>query len=102
MYVTIVDENDNAPVFQQPQYEVVLDEGPDTVNASLITIQALDLDEGPNGTVTYAIVGGNIINTFRINRHTVSSWGWGPGGGKVSPGLGGNLGDVIGHKEQTT
>ncbi|XP_038198152.1 cadherin-23 isoform X3 [Arvicola amphibius] len=70
VYVTIVDENDNAPVFQQPQYEVVLDEGPDTVNTSLITIQALDLDEGPNGTVTYAIVGGNIINTFRINRHT--------------------------------
>ncbi|KAL1771700.1 cadherin-23 isoform X2 [Sigmodon hispidus] len=70
VYVTIVDENDNAPVFQQPHYEVVLDEGPDTVNASLITIQALDLDEGPNGTVTYAIVGGNIINTFRINRHT--------------------------------
>lgn len=73
MYVTIVDENDNAPVFQQPHYEVVLDEGPDTVNASLITVQALDLDEGPNGTVTYAIVAGNIINTFRIGRRTVSS-----------------------------
>ncbi|XP_076773283.1 cadherin-23 isoform X1 [Arvicanthis niloticus] len=70
VYVTIVDENDNAPVFQQPHYEVVLDEGPDTVNASLITVQALDLDEGPNGTVTYAIVAGNIINTFRIGRHT--------------------------------
>ncbi|XP_021060781.1 cadherin-23 isoform X3 [Mus pahari] len=70
VYVTIVDENDNAPVFQQPHYEVVLDEGPDTVNASLITVQALDLDEGPNGTVTYAIVAGNIINTFRINKHT--------------------------------
>nr|XP_044993449.1 cadherin-23 [Jaculus jaculus] len=70
VYVTIVDENDNAPVFQQPHYEVVLDEGPDTVNASLITIRALDLDEGPNGTVTYAIVAGNIINTFRIGRHT--------------------------------
>ncbi|XP_055454812.1 cadherin-23 [Psammomys obesus] len=70
VYVTIVDENDNAPVFQQPHYEVVLDEGPDTVNASLITIQALDLDEGPNGTVAYDIVAGNIVNTFRINRHT--------------------------------
>uniref|UniRef100_A0A8C6MUZ9 Cadherin related 23 (otocadherin) n=1 Tax=Mus spicilegus TaxID=10103 RepID=A0A8C6MUZ9_MUSSI len=70
VYVTIVDENDNAPVFQQPHYEVVLDEGPDTINASLITVQALDLDEGPNGTVTYAIVAGNIINTFRINKHT--------------------------------
>nr|XP_044612684.1 LOW QUALITY PROTEIN: cadherin-23 [Equus asinus] len=70
VYVTIVDENDNTPVFQQPHYEIVLDEGPDTINASLITIQALDLDEGPNGTVAYAIVTGNIINTFRINRHT--------------------------------
>ncbi|XP_045639556.1 cadherin-23 isoform X1 [Ursus americanus] len=70
VYVTIVDENDNAPVFQQPHYEILLDEGPDTINASLITIQALDLDEGPNGTVNYAIVSGNIINTFRIDRHT--------------------------------
>uniref|UniRef100_A0A2K5YWI8 Cadherin-23 n=1 Tax=Mandrillus leucophaeus TaxID=9568 RepID=A0A2K5YWI8_MANLE len=69
VYVTIVDENDNAPMFQQPHYEVLLDEGPDTLNTSLITIQALDLDEGPNGTVTYAIVAGNIINTFRIDRH---------------------------------
>lgn len=73
MYVTIVDENDNEPVFQQPHYEILLDEGPDTVNATLITIQAQDLDEGPNGTVTYAIVAGNIINTFHIDRHTVSS-----------------------------
>ncbi|XP_046509158.1 cadherin-23 isoform X2 [Equus quagga] len=70
VYVTIVDENDNTPVFQQPHYEILLDEGPDTINTSLITIQALDLDEGPNGTVAYAIVTGNIINTFRINRHT--------------------------------
>ncbi|XP_005390085.1 PREDICTED: cadherin-23 isoform X3 [Chinchilla lanigera] len=70
VYVTIVDENDNAPEFQQPHYEVSLDEGPDTVNASLITIQALDPDEGPNGTVVYAIVAGNIINTFRIGRRT--------------------------------
>nr|XP_015002908.2 cadherin-23 isoform X3 [Macaca mulatta] len=69
VYVTIVDENDNAPMFQQPHYEVLLDEGPDTLNTSLITIQALDLDEGPNGTVIYAIVAGNIINTFRIDRH---------------------------------
>nr|XP_039333692.1 cadherin-23-like [Saimiri boliviensis boliviensis] len=69
VYVTIVDENDNAPVFRQPHYEVLLDEGPDTLNTSLITIQALDLDEGPNGTVTYAIIAGNIINTFHIDRY---------------------------------
>ncbi|XP_017530342.3 cadherin-23 isoform X2 [Manis javanica] len=70
VYVTIVDENDNAPVFQQPHYEILLDEGPDTINTSLLTIQALDLDEGPNGTVIYTLVAGNIINTFHINGHT--------------------------------
>lgn len=98
MYVTIVDENDNAPVFQQPHYEVVLDEGPDTVNTSLITVQALDLDEGPNGTVTYAIVAGNIINTFRIGRHTVSSLG--AERGNPSSGRDGKFCDIIGYKEQ--
>ncbi|XP_044516180.1 cadherin-23 [Gracilinanus agilis] len=70
VYVTIVDENDNAPVFQQPKYEILLDEGPDTVNISLITIQALDVDEGPNGTIAYAIIAGNIINTFHIDNVT--------------------------------
>nr|XP_023422447.1 cadherin-23 isoform X4 [Cavia porcellus] len=70
VYVTIVDENDNAPEFQQPHYEVSLDEGPDTINASLVTVQALDPDEGPNGTVVYTIITGNIINTFRIGRRT--------------------------------
>ncbi|KAK2504422.1 hypothetical protein MC885_006355, partial [Smutsia gigantea] len=70
VYVTVMDENDNAPVFQQPHYEILLDEGPDTINTSLLTVQALDLDEGPNGTVTYTLVAGNIVNTFHINRHT--------------------------------
>ncbi|XP_044881399.1 cadherin-23 isoform X12 [Mauremys mutica] len=68
--VTILDENDNAPVFQQQQYEVTLDEGPATLNATLITIKALDRDEGPNGTVSYAIAEGNILGTFHINSTT--------------------------------
>ncbi|KAM9133336.1 cadherin-23 isoform 1-T1 [Pangshura tecta] len=68
--VTILDENDNAPVFQQQQYEVTLDEGPATLNATLITMKALDRDEGPNGTVSYAIAEGNIVGTFHINSTT--------------------------------
>ncbi|XP_060097159.1 cadherin-23 isoform X1 [Heteronotia binoei] len=67
IYVTILDENDNAPVFEQQQYEVTLDEGPGTLNAILITINAVDLDEGLNGTVTYSITEGNIMGTFHIN-----------------------------------
>uniref|UniRef100_A0A803SRL7 Cadherin-23 n=1 Tax=Anolis carolinensis TaxID=28377 RepID=A0A803SRL7_ANOCA len=70
VYVTIIDENDNAPVFRQQQYEVTLDEGPGTLNAILITINALDLDEGPNGTVIYTITEGNIMGTFHINSTT--------------------------------
>ncbi|XP_015278377.1 PREDICTED: cadherin-23 [Gekko japonicus] len=70
VYVSILDENDNAPVFQQQQYEVTLDEGPGMLNAILITISAVDLDEGLNGTVTYSITEGNIMGTFHINRTT--------------------------------
>ncbi|NXN93926.1 CAD23 protein, partial [Rhinopomastus cyanomelas] len=70
VYVTILDENDNAPAFQQQLYEVTLDEGPDTLNATLVTVQALDQDEGPNGTVAYAITEGNILGTFYINSTT--------------------------------
>lgn len=72
MYVTVLDENDNAPAFQQQLYEVTLDEGPATLNATLVTVQALDLDEGPNGTVAYAITEGNILGTFHIDSATVS------------------------------
>uniref|UniRef100_A0A803VIU0 Cadherin-23 n=1 Tax=Ficedula albicollis TaxID=59894 RepID=A0A803VIU0_FICAL len=70
VFVTILDENDNAPAFRQPLYEVTLDEGPSTLNATLVTVQALDQDEGPNGTVTYAITEGNILGTFRIDSAT--------------------------------
>lgn len=72
VYVTVLDENDNAPTFQQQLYEVTLDEGPATLNATLVTVQALDLDEGPNGTVAYAITEGNILGTFHIDSTTVS------------------------------
>ncbi|XP_065699325.1 cadherin-23 isoform X7 [Patagioenas fasciata] len=67
VYVTILDENDNAPAFQQQLYEVTLDEGPATLNATLVTVQALDWDEGPNGTVAYDITEGNILGTFHID-----------------------------------
>ena len=72
VYVTILDENDNAPAFRQQLYEVTLDEGPATLNATLVTVQALDRDEGPNGTVAYAITEGNILGTFHIDSTTVS------------------------------
>ncbi|CAH2321279.1 cadherin-23 isoform X2 [Pelobates cultripes] len=68
--VTILDENDNAPVFQGVPYEVTLDEGPLTLNKIIITTTAVDRDEGPNGTVAYSIISGNLQNTFSINNAT--------------------------------
>ncbi|KAM4636899.1 cadherin-23 [Discoglossus pictus] len=70
VYVTILDENDNAPAFQRPLYEITLDEGPLTLNSVIITTTAVDRDEGPNGTVAYAIIDGNLQATFNINNAT--------------------------------
>ncbi|XP_073452804.1 cadherin-23 [Aquarana catesbeiana] len=70
VYVTILDENDNAPMFVSPLYEVRLDEGPLTLNSVIITTTAVDLDEGLNGTVIYNIINGNLNNTFTINSGT--------------------------------
>ncbi|NWX92287.1 CAD23 protein, partial [Nothoprocta pentlandii] len=70
VHVTVLDENDNAPAFQKPLYEVTLDEGPSSLNATLVTVQARDQDEGPNGTVAYAITEGNILGTFHIDSVT--------------------------------
>uniref|UniRef100_A0A8C5W6C9 Cadherin-23 n=1 Tax=Leptobrachium leishanense TaxID=445787 RepID=A0A8C5W6C9_9ANUR len=68
--VTILDENDNVPVFQGVPYEVTLNEGPLTLNSVIITTAAVDYDEGLNGTVAYSIISGNLQNTFSINNAT--------------------------------
>ncbi|KAM8924599.1 cadherin-23 [Pelodytes ibericus] len=70
VYVTILDENDNAPEFQKLPYEVTLDEGPLTLNSVILTITAVDRDEGPNGTVAFSIISGNLQGTFNINNAT--------------------------------
>lgn len=71
VYVHIVDENDNAPDFPEEEYVTVLREGPETVGATIATVTAIDPDEGPNGTLRYAITVGNLVQTFLINNVTV-------------------------------
>lgn len=66
-----MDENDNAPEFPEEEYVTVLSEGPETVGATIATVTAIDPDEGPNGTLRYAIARGNLIQTFNINSITV-------------------------------
>ncbi|XP_041116855.1 cadherin-23-like isoform X4 [Polyodon spathula] len=70
VFVTILDENDNAPVFKQLVYEATFREGPNTANSVMLTVSATDRDQGLNGTVLYHIAEGNVDSTFYINRTT--------------------------------
>ncbi|CAO2593822.1 Protocadherin gamma-A8 [Lemmus lemmus] len=50
--ITVLDTNDNAPVFDQPVYRVKVLENV-TPGTLLLTVRASDPDEGANGKVTY-------------------------------------------------
>ncbi|XP_030595512.1 cadherin-23-like [Archocentrus centrarchus] len=71
IHVTVLDANDNAPVFSQTVYEASLPENspPDTI---VIKVSATDADEGVNGDVTYDFghISDNDVNVFSINPKT--------------------------------
>ncbi|XP_067104241.1 protocadherin alpha-4-like [Osmerus mordax] len=50
--ITVIDINDNVPVFDQQVYTVTLDENTPT-GTSVIRLHATDLDDGANGQVVY-------------------------------------------------
>ncbi|CAB1325297.1 unnamed protein product, partial [Coregonus sp. 'balchen'] len=52
IHVTVLDANDNAPVFSQAVYKASLPEN-SPLDTLVITVSASDLDEGPNGEVMY-------------------------------------------------
>ncbi|XP_064422969.1 protocadherin gamma-C5-like [Latimeria chalumnae] len=51
--VTVLDINDNVPMFDQPTYKVTLVENA-PLGTLLIKLNATDLDDGPNGEVYYS------------------------------------------------
>ncbi len=53
IHVTVLDANDNAPVFSQAVYKVSLPEN-SPLDTVVVTVRATDADEGQNGEVTYA------------------------------------------------
>ncbi|XP_067455357.1 protocadherin gamma-A2-like isoform X27 [Thunnus thynnus] len=68
IHVTVLDVNDNAPVFSKPVYKASITEN--SVIGTLVTkVSASDADKGTNGEVTYVI--GNSMDTvsklFHIN-----------------------------------
>nr|XP_049605140.1 protocadherin beta-15-like [Syngnathus scovelli] len=68
IHVTVLDANDNAPVFSKAVYKASLPENspPDTV---VINVSASDADEGVNGDVTYNVgyISNNDKNVFSID-----------------------------------
>uniref|UniRef100_A0A8C8BM28 Cadherin related 23 n=1 Tax=Otus sunia TaxID=257818 RepID=A0A8C8BM28_9STRI len=69
VYVTVLDVNDNRPIFLQSSYEVSVPEDI-PASSSIVQARATDADEGINGRVWYRIVKGNEQNHFRINPST--------------------------------
>ncbi|XP_038157786.1 protocadherin gamma-A12-like [Cyprinodon tularosa] len=71
IHVTVLDANDNAPLFTQAIYKANVPENspPDTI---VITVSATDADEGVNGDVTYQFghVSEEDINFFSIDPKT--------------------------------
>ncbi|EAW61964.1 hCG1982215, isoform CRA_aq [Homo sapiens] len=66
--IILVDTNDNAPVFTQPEYHVSVRENV-PVGTRLLTVKATDPDEGANGDVTYSFrkVRDKISQLFQLN-----------------------------------
>ncbi|XP_041929635.1 protocadherin 2 gamma 28 isoform X35 [Alosa sapidissima] len=55
IHVTVLDANDNAPVFSQELYTAALPENT-PVGTAVVTVSAVDADTGANGEVTYEFI----------------------------------------------
>ena len=65
--ITVQDVNDNRPVFTQNSFAAsIVESSPD--GTSVLTITAIDPDNGDNGTITYSLV--NDTSTFSLDGNT--------------------------------
>ncbi|XP_038149789.1 cadherin EGF LAG seven-pass G-type receptor 3 isoform X2 [Cyprinodon tularosa] len=64
--VTVLDVNDNAPVFPADDFEVLVKEN-SAVGSVVAQITATDPDEGSNAQIMYQIVEGNIPEIFQMD-----------------------------------
>ncbi|XP_031159049.1 protocadherin beta-16-like [Sander lucioperca] len=69
--ITVLDANDNAPVFNQSVYKASVMENT-TKGTSIITVNATDADSGSNGLITYSLskTKGSAGNIFTIDENT--------------------------------
>uniref|UniRef100_A0A671PAJ0 Cadherin domain-containing protein n=1 Tax=Sinocyclocheilus anshuiensis TaxID=1608454 RepID=A0A671PAJ0_9TELE len=71
IHVTVLDANDNAPVFSQAVYKVSLPEN-SPLDTLVVTVSATDADEGQNGEVTYEFsrISERARKLFYLNKST--------------------------------
>ncbi|EMP35310.1 Protocadherin alpha-6 [Chelonia mydas] len=72
LVITVLDVNDNAPVFGQSVYEVSVTENT-TVGELVVKLNATDLDEGINKDIAYSfniLIGPEVKDMFSIDSHT--------------------------------
>ncbi|XP_068570896.1 protocadherin gamma-A5-like isoform X34 [Cebidichthys violaceus] len=67
--ITVLDANDNAPVFTQPTYKATVTEN-SPKGTVVATVSASDADQGSNGKITYSITNtfDDVRKVFKINR----------------------------------
>ncbi|XP_034453210.1 protocadherin gamma-C5-like isoform X4 [Hippoglossus hippoglossus] len=70
--VTVLDNNDNVPVFKRPLYNVTAHENSVT-GSILVKVEATDADEGVNGEIEYAFgehTPQSLLSIFHLNSET--------------------------------
>ncbi|KAI4880415.1 hypothetical protein NFI96_009008 [Prochilodus magdalenae] len=71
IHVTVLDVNDNAPVFTQKVYKATISESA-AKGAKLTTVSASDADEGTNGRISYYMskTADSLSDLFIVDRHS--------------------------------
>uniref|UniRef100_A0A669EZN4 Cadherin EGF LAG seven-pass G-type receptor 2 n=1 Tax=Oreochromis niloticus TaxID=8128 RepID=A0A669EZN4_ORENI len=64
--VTILDVNDNPPVFEKDEFDIMVEEN-SPIGLVVAHISATDPDEGSNAQIMYQIVEGNIPEVFQLD-----------------------------------
>nr|CAH7769494.1 unnamed protein product [Callosobruchus chinensis] len=69
IFVKVLDENDNSPVFDPKQYSASISENA-SIGASVLQVSATDTDDESNGRVRYSIMSGDSNRDFSIIEDT--------------------------------
>ncbi|NWW16296.1 PCD23 protein, partial [Falcunculus frontatus] len=69
--ITVLDVNDNPPVFSSPEYHVHVKESV-PIGSHITEVSAKDCDAGTNAGITYAIISGNDRGHFYLDGRTGS------------------------------